>query len=223
VKIGFWTGVMLIVGFVGLNNYRRGSELVDRYRTESEVITTPRTVTSKPSTNRSSTTQKPDYTLLSYSNNSSCGSSRIQGITQSITARHCKVSADESQSEEFVDSPIIAKTGQSIRLPKPTVGPATTFGYHFGKKVTMNITVLKTDSCQALFSIDKDQPDENRYIQSGDSGSPIVQIRNGYPIVVGTMTAGLTKYQGKSVEGSRFRYFKGVFNYADCSNEPLNE
>jgi hypothetical protein len=217
VKIGFWTGMMLIVGFVGFNNLRKGSELVNRYITEPEVITTPRQATSKPST-----TQKPDYTLLSYSNNSSCGSSRIQGLEQSITARHCKVSAAKSQSKRFKDAPIIAKTGQSIKLPTPKVGPATAFGYHFGQKVTMNINVLEVDRCQALFLIDKNQPEINTYIQSGDSGSPIVQVRNGFPIVVGTMTAGLTELQDESVEDERFKFYGGVFNYADCSPKTLN-
>jgi hypothetical protein len=199
VRIRVWTSLLLFATLVGCSKISR--QTVD--------ISYPQVTTSKI----------PNFTLRSYSNNSSCGSSKIQGIQDKITARHCQVPDAQSKNRRLKDSPILVNSGKSLKLPKPTLGKATALGFHFGKKVTMNLQVIEIDKCQALFLIDQNQPKINTYIQSGDSGSPVIQYRNGYPIVVGTMTAGITELEDYPVEDKRFKFYGGVFNHADCASK----
>ncbi len=193
-KSAFWTVIFLCLCYLGY------SELKSK---EKIVFQDP---------------AKPNYTLISYKNNSSCGKSIIQGFNQYVTARHCIDPNAPTKPSRYNDSPVLINSGKPIVLATPKVGLAKTIGFHFGQKVEIDLIVEDLDSCQAIFSVANGQNDINSYIQSGDSGSPVVQFRNGKPIVVGTLTGGLPEYRLEPIEGTRKRFTVGIFNYKDCQS-----
>ncbi|MGL4757825.1 MAG: hypothetical protein ACRCXZ_00680 [Patescibacteria group bacterium] len=159
----------------------------------------------------------PKFTLLSYANDGSCGSYRVAGIPTTLTIRHCEDPFATIRSNLYFDSPIQKYVGLPIDLPKPQIGPAIVYGYHFGKTAKIEVNIIAIDQCQAKFIIKSQQELQNSYIQSGDSGSPIVQLQpDGTELVVGSLSAGIPRAEAYPLEGGRAAFVAGVSNYKDC-------
>jgi hypothetical protein len=151
--------------------------------------------------------------LVSYSNDNSCGMFKTNKVSRdSVTARHCVKRKFRS------DSPVLASSGQSVLLTKPKVGNATLITKHFNKVVQIKLKVVQVNQCQAFFTVPKGKKSILSYIQSGDSGSPIVQYdAKKNPLVIGVLSGGLVDSKIRDVEGSRDAFIAGSMVYDDCN------
>jgi hypothetical protein len=151
--------------------------------------------------------------LVSYTNNDSCGMFQTRKITKDyVTARHCIKRKFKS------DSPVLASSGQAVKLTKPRKGNAAIITKHFNQAVQINVKVVEVNQCQAFFTIPRAKKPILSYIQSGDSGSPVVQYdAKKNPLVIGALSGGLVETKIRDVEGSRDAFVAGSLVYDDCN------
>jgi hypothetical protein len=178
----------------------------------------------------------PMYKVLEYANGPtgkilvngeyisvSCGYNTIAGMKNPVTVRHCvQTMPEEPDYLNTLDSPVDMITKEAVTLSTPKLGPATIFGYHFGRIVETSITITKVtpNYCGARFvTTDNIQ---KTWVQGGDSGSVAYQKdKQGNKIAIGVFSRGDNSLM--SHEEGKPAYTKGDIVYKDCklnTNEP---
>lgn len=161
-------------------------------------------------------TNKVQFTAFemdSYSNKG-CGLNKVSGKTEAdpvlnLLAKHC---IDDNIISHDTDAPYDLKSKKIVKLPKPSVGKAKAYVYHFGKPKKVDLIFQNIGSCNATFEVLNGEG-----VQYGDSGGAITQQQNGKEVVVGVLSAIITNQKTKPREGNKIWSNKGYSVHRDCT------